>query len=158
MCNDGAGFFNRDLEIYDDRIEHLLATDWLKRSPADIHPRVGEQVVYERFHSFRAIQGKTNEFFRLLIEFSSGALLQQLQETGDHPQRLKQIMRCDVGELLQISVRPGQVRAGVAKSKLRSPPFNELANLTAYARKHFQQRLVWVLNRWTEELEHTENL
>ena len=59
-------------------------------------------------------------FFGLLVELALVALRQQLRVARDHPQRLLQVVRGDVGELLQLPVRALQIGVRPAQRLLRA--------------------------------------
>src|SRR5947207_11340852 len=92
--------FVRAQHAFEDRVgidRHALDLD-----AADA--RVPQQVVDQELHPLRAVDGGVDELVRGLVELASVAALQQLQVARDHPQRLAQVVRRDVGEVLQLGV------------------------------------------------------
>ena len=69
----------------------------------------GEQVVDQHLHAFGAVDGEPDVFGAALVELVAVPLLQQLAEGGDLAQRLLQIVRRDIGELLEFGVGPAQL-------------------------------------------------
>ena len=91
--------------------------------PAD--PREGQQVVDQHLHALGAVDGEGDVLDAALVELVAVALLEQLAERGDLAQRLLQVVRGDVGELLEFGVGPAQfdglfVQLGARPSATRS--------------------------------------
>ena len=63
-----------------------------------------EQVVDERLHPLRAVDGELDVLVRALVELAAVAALEHLGEARDLAQRLLQVVRGDVGELLELLV------------------------------------------------------
>ena len=94
------------------RTEHLLqnslAVDGRKFRQRHAHPRVGQQVRNELLHAGGTVHRVADVLIRLGIQPALVAVPQQLQERGDHAQRLLQVMRSYVCERLQVGVGTGQ--------------------------------------------------
>ncbi len=89
------------------------------RRPA--HPAEREQVVDQHLHPLGPVHGELDVLVGLLVELAAVAALQQLAEAGDLAQRLLQVVRGDVGELLELGV--GALQLGrVLRPAPRSPP------------------------------------
>ena len=67
--------------------------------------RVGEQVVDQALHAVHAVDREPDELVRVRVELAAVAARQQLHVARHHPQRLREVVRGDVGELLQVGVR-----------------------------------------------------
>ena len=70
---------------------------------------VGQQVVDQPLHPRGPVGGEGDVLVGLGVQLSLAAVLQQAHEPGHHPQRLLQVVRGHVGELLQVLVGAGQV-------------------------------------------------
>ena len=74
--------------------------------------RVREEVVDDRLHPLDAGDREADESVRLLVELPLVAARQQVDEARDHPQRLGEVVRGDVGELLEFLVRAAKLVLG----------------------------------------------
>ena len=75
--------------------------------PAD--PGERQQVVDQPLHPLRAVDREGDVLVGPLVELAGVAALQQLAEAGHLAQRLLQVVRGHVGELLQVAVGAGQL-------------------------------------------------
>ena len=75
--------------------------------PADAGER--QQVVDELLHALGAVDRELDVLVAALVELALVAALEQLAEARDLAQRLLQVVRGDVGELLELGVGPAQV-------------------------------------------------
>ena len=73
--------------------------------------RQRQQVGDQRLHPLGAVDGEADVLPRLVVELRSVLALEQLAEVGDLAQRFGQVVRGDVGELLEVGVRAGQLGA-----------------------------------------------
>ena len=62
----------------------------------------------EDLHALRSLDGIADEFVGFFIELAAITFGQQLGVSRHHSQRLLQVMRRDVGELLKIGIGAGQ--------------------------------------------------
>ena len=85
----------------------LDTSDGLARGPA--HPAVLEQVVDQRLHPLGAVHGELDVLVGPGVQLARVAALQQLGEARHLAQRLLQVVRGDVGELLELGVRALQL-------------------------------------------------
>ena len=76
------------------------------------HAREREQVVDQVLHPPRAVDGEADVLVGALVELAAVALLEQLAEARDLAQRLLQVVRGDVGELLELGVGALEVFLG----------------------------------------------
>ena len=83
-----------------------------------------EQVVDQLLHPLGAVDGELDVLVGALVELAAVAALEQLAEAGDLAQRLLQVVRGDVGELLELGVRARELaRLRLeARSRARSTP------------------------------------
>ena len=72
--------------------------------------RVGEQVVDQALHAVHAVDREPDELVRVRVELALVAARQQLHVARHHAQRLGEVVRGDVGELLQVGVRALELR------------------------------------------------
>ena len=82
--------------------------------------RVGEQVLDQPAHAVGAVDGEVDELVGVLVDPAVVAAAQQLQVAGDHPQRLGQVVRGDVGELRELGV-------GALERRDRLAPLGDVA-------------------------------
>ena len=75
----------------------------LRGDPADAGER--QQVVDQVLHALGAVDGELDVLVGALVELALVAPLEQLAEARDLAQRLLQVVRGDVGELLELGVR-----------------------------------------------------
>ena len=90
-------------------------------------PAEREQVVDQHLHALGAVDGELDVLVGPRVELAAVALLQQLAEARDLAQRLLQVVRGDVGELLELGVGALQLRAawagdGVRRARSRAAP------------------------------------
>jgi hypothetical protein len=67
-------------------------------------PAVGEQVVDQRLHALGAVHGELDVLVGPGVELAGVTPLEQLGEARHLAQRLLQVVRSDVGELLELGV------------------------------------------------------
>ena len=95
-------------------------------APADAGE--GQQVVDELLHPFRAVDGEGDVLVGPLVELPGVPTLEHLAEARDLAQRLLQVVRRDIGELLEVAVgsqparRPGPRAAPGPPRSRRGPP------------------------------------
>ena len=77
--------------------------------------RERQQVVDQVLHAGRAVDGEPDVLVGARVELPAVALLQQLAEARDLAQRLLEVVRGDVGELLELGVGAAQVGLGHAQ-------------------------------------------
>ncbi len=70
----------------------------------------GQQVVDQPLHPLGAVHGEVDVLPAAVVELVGVALLQELAERRDLAQRLLQVVRGDVGELLELGVGAQQLR------------------------------------------------
>ena len=78
-------------------------------APAAPDAREREQVVDQHLHPLGAVDGEVDVLLAALVELVGVARLQRLAEARDLAQRLLQVVRGDVGELLELGVRALQL-------------------------------------------------
>ena len=93
--------------LVDDAVRCRLASS-SQRARADA--RVGQQVVDQLLHASRAVDGEADELVGVCVELALVAARQELGVRGHHAQRLLQVVRRHVGELLELGVRARQLR------------------------------------------------
>src|SRR5713226_9240325 len=101
--NDGVSVLDRKLQ----NLEHLFDNFGEVNACAcavTARAREQQQIVDELFHPHRAIDRKVDEVVGVGVELALVALLDELHVARDHPERLLQIMRSNIGELLQLRV------------------------------------------------------
>ena len=76
-------------------------------------PRERQQVVDQVLHALGAVHGEPDVLVRARVELAAVALLEQLAERRDLAQRLLEVVRGDVRELLELLVGAPQVGLGV---------------------------------------------
>jgi hypothetical protein len=67
--------------------------------------------------SLRAVHGEADVLLGLVVELIGVLTLEQLTEVGDLAQRLGQVVRGDVGELLEVGIGPGELLAAFAQDQ-----------------------------------------
>ena len=93
-----------------ERVAHeLLAVDGPDAVLLRARPRVGEQVVDQALHAVHAVDRELDELVRIRVQLAAVTARQQLHVAGHHAQRLGEVVRGDVGELLQVGVRALQL-------------------------------------------------
>ena len=85
------------------------------------HPGEGEEVVYQRLHTFGAVDREPDVFGTTLIELVAISFFEQLAEGGDLSQGLLQIVRGDVGELLEFGVGSSQLVSLLVERRTGGP-------------------------------------
>ena len=81
------------------------------------HARERQQVVDQVLHAPRAVDGEADVLVGARVELAAVALLEQLAEARDLAQRLLEVVRGDVGELLELGVGAPQVGLGGAQRR-----------------------------------------
>ena len=89
--------------------EHGVEVHELELVAAAPDAREGEQVVDQGLHPFGAVHGELDVLVGALVELAAVAALQCLAEACDLAQRLLQVVRGDIGELLELGVGALQV-------------------------------------------------
>ena len=84
-------------------------------------PGEREQVVDQHLHALGPVHGEVDVLVGALVELAAVALLEQLAERRHLAERLLQVVRGHVGELLQLGVRAGQL-ARLAFEGVAWPP------------------------------------
>ncbi len=85
-------------------------------------PGERQQVVDQDLHALGAVDGETDVLGAALVELVAVALLQQLAERRDLAQRLLQIVRRDVGELLEFGVGAPQFHRPARRARSAAVP------------------------------------
>src|SRR6266511_1196581 len=103
--DDGVALLDRGSEVQERLIERRAHVDRSGRlvDPADA--RELQQAADERLHALRALDRVVDVLLRLRVHLPRVALLEELHVARDHPERLLEVVRGDVGELLQLGVR-----------------------------------------------------
>jgi hypothetical protein len=76
--------------------------------PVLSRPRVCQQIGDHPLHSGGAIDGVGDELAGIAVQLILVARLEKLDVAGHHAQRLLQVVRHDIGKLLQFGVGAGQ--------------------------------------------------
>ena len=92
------------LQVHECLVDHLVERNDLFRAFAAADAGERQDVADQILHARRAFDGTADEVTATLVELALIAFLQQTEERADHAQRFLQIVRADVGELLQLSV------------------------------------------------------
>ena len=92
------------LEVVEDVLDERVRVDIGELHGGAPRAGVGEQVVDQRLHPLDAADGEADEPVGVLVELAVVAAGEQLDEPGDHPQRLLKVVRGDVRELLEVLV------------------------------------------------------
>src|SRR6266496_415664 len=103
-----VALLDRGSQVEERLIERRAHVDHPRRlfDPADAGEL--EQATDERLHALRAFDCIVDVLLRLLVHLPGVALLEELHVARDHPERLLEVVRRDVGELLELRVRPRQ--------------------------------------------------
>jgi hypothetical protein len=101
----------------------------LDRLAARPDPGVGQQVVDLPLQADGAVHRVADVLLGLVVELLSVTLGQELRVARDHPQRLLQVVRGDVGELLEFLVGAREVEDDGCE--LVCPPCDELLEVLA---------------------------
>ncbi len=98
-------FVDRDLEPVEHVLQHDIRSYDLGCFGLRVDAGIGEQILDKLLHALGALDGIGDVFLGLLVDFALVMLGQQFSVARDHAQRLLQVMRRDISELLQIGVR-----------------------------------------------------
>ena len=90
--------------------------------------REGEQVVDQLLHPLGAVDGERDVLVAALVELALVALLEHLAEARDLAQRLLQVVRRDVRELLELGVRALELLRLADQVLLRALELGDLAD------------------------------
>src|SRR6185312_1253501 len=106
--------------------QHVVAGDdrLLGRAAPDARER--EQVVDQLLHALGTVDREGDVLPAALVELVAVALLDQLAEARDLAQRLLQVVRGDIGELLQLRVRARQLARLLVELRVRFPQARQL--------------------------------
>ena len=85
-------------------LHELADVDELALALDAADPREGEQVVDQRLHALGAVDGEVDVLLAALVELPRVAALEHLAEARHLAQRLLEVVRGDVGELLELGV------------------------------------------------------
>ncbi len=99
-----TGLVDGGLQIGKRFVDHLVEGNELFRTFAAADARERQDVAHQFVHARRPFDRTTDEVATTVIEFGAIAFIQQTEERADHAQRFLQIVRADVGELLQLGV------------------------------------------------------
>ena len=106
--------------------------------------RVVEQPANQHAHPLRGVHHEADELARVLVEVFDVALLYQVDVAGYHPKRLLEVVRGDVGELLQLDVGarqflrlPLQGAVGVYRFGVQQRVGERARHLRAYQLRRF---------------------
>ena len=105
-----------------------LAVGRLEALATGADPRIRQQVVDERLHPADAIDGVADQLVGTSIQLALVALLENLHAPRHGPQRFLQVVRGDVGELLQVDVGAGQFVGGFPQFGLGTLPLGDVVD------------------------------
>ena len=105
----GVGVLDGGGQVVECSGQHCVEVDLGARGSKPPDPGEREQVVDQRLHPLGAVDREPDVFGASLVELVAVSLLQQLAERRDLAQRLLQIVRCDIRELLEFGVGPPQL-------------------------------------------------
>jgi hypothetical protein len=91
------------------KIDHRPTQGTLTRSGHEFsalraNTRVRQQILNQGLHAFGAIHREDDKFIRIVVQLALVASGNECHVAGHHPQRFLQVMRGNMGELLQILV------------------------------------------------------
>ena len=109
MRNAGSGVRDGGVQRCEHAFEDSTCFGGRERLPARADAGVGQQVLDETLHPRCAVDQIRDELLGGRVELVAIAPLQQLRVAPDHPQRLLEIVRRDVGEALELFVRAVQL-------------------------------------------------
>ncbi len=116
MGDGGVAFLDRGGQVGQGILKRGLAVHLVKRVSAAFHPRVLQQVADQQLHPLGTLHDVTDQRLGPFIELVAVSFFQDLDATGDGPQRFLEIMRCDVGEDLEFPV--GMLESGRSMAQL----------------------------------------
>ena len=96
--------FDLDFQIGDDLGRHSGQIDLFEFLSLGRHPAEGQQTVDKGLHSGRGIVHALQRIASFLVELFGLFYQQAIGEGADFPERLLQVVRCHVSELLQFAV------------------------------------------------------
>ncbi len=102
---------DRDLQVEQRLLEGLVRVDQVELVGLGLDPRVREQVLDHLLHLLRAVDDEVDVPVGPLVDLALVPPLQELGEARDRPERLLQVVRGDVRELLELLVRPRELPA-----------------------------------------------
>src|SRR6266568_2722364 len=123
----GAALVQRRSQVEEGLIERRARVDRRERLVDAADARVLEQAADERLHALRALDRVVDVFLRLRVHLVGVALLEELHVARDHQERLLEVVRRDVGELLEVGVRAGERLGLVPQRLLRGGTLGHLA-------------------------------
>ena len=117
---------DRLAEVGQGQVQRLVQA---QRPHLDVAPRTGitQQIDDQPPHSLRPFGDVAHELAGFFIEERAVPALQQLRVAGDHAQRLREVVRRDVGKLLQIAVGPCKILHAQLEFFLRAYPLGHVA-------------------------------
>src|SRR5438445_6553212 len=92
---------DRDLKIGNGELDHDVAICLFDLTVLPSGAGKGEQILNQSLHPLGAVHRVVDVFVGLFVEFSLVAFGQELGVGRNHAQRLLQVVRIDVGKLLQ---------------------------------------------------------
>ena len=101
----GVALVDRRAEVGQDVAEHAARCRPAEIDATAADARVGQQVVDQCLHPPRAVDRVADVAVGALVELATVAAREELGVADDHPQRLLEVVRGDVGELLELGVR-----------------------------------------------------
>src|SRR5581483_526162 len=101
-------FFDRNGKVPERLIYSDVRVDWLAHKSIAPNPGKRQQIFEQRLHASCALDGIADVAVRGVVELPAVTFREQLGICGDHSQRLLQIMRGDISELLEIAIRTCQ--------------------------------------------------
>lgn len=104
-----ARLLRRHAEGAQGALDECLEVDLAALVVHPAHTGEGQQVVDEHLHAVGAVDGEGDVLVGALVELLAVAPLEELGEAGDLAQGLLEVVRGDVGELLQFGVGPPEV-------------------------------------------------
>src|SRR6185503_2444023 len=100
----GAGLLDAGAQVEQRAAQRHLERHRLELRTLGAYARVGEQVLDQLLHARRAVDDVGHELVRVLVELALVAAPEELGVARHHAQRLLQVVRGDIGELLELGV------------------------------------------------------
>ncbi len=119
MGHGGVGGLDAGLQVAQGLVEHGVQVGGDEGPAARADAREGEQIGDEPLHAGGAVEGAGNVAPGLGIQLVREAVLEELDVTADGPQRLLEVVRGDIGELLEVAVGAFEVLGGLLEGCLR---------------------------------------
>ena len=127
VAGDARGrLVDRRLEVGNRARQRLLQLHRLEILVSGADPRVGEQVLDQLLHARRAVHDVAHELARVGSELVAVAPAEKLRVARYHAQRLLQVVRGDVRELLQLRVAALELLVRLAQRRLGVLAFGDV--------------------------------